>query len=532
MSVREEALWKMVERWAGIDPAFTALRGDGPVVTYGELDAKTDALARNLLALGVRKGDAIVTMLPCSAEYIMTLLAADKIGAIVVPMDIKYRKADLERFIAHIEPAAVISVSRSNDRDLTAVWREVDSARAGADGTRYIFTGDSEFGYGFAPLLSGAEREAGALAAAKADQDMDDGLLVVFTGGTTGVPKAALLSRRNVATMAAVEAGILATHVDGRITTIASLPPSHVGGTVEMIGMALAGGYEIIVHDSWSPQRTLEAVQAERIQWIGGVPTMFAIMLLMPDIERYDLSSLKVAILSGEKVELELIRAIKRKICPNVVIGYGSTEAGSEVTFTLPGDDERAIADGYVGRPLPGADIRVVDPEGRALPAGEKGEVVVAGPYTIRGYYKMPDEDAAGFTADGYCKTGDLGYLDAEGGLYIKGRIKHIIRVGSYTVLPSEVEDVLLKSGLAGMAAAIGVPDPVYGEVVWAVVSPFPGVAPDPDALLRLCGEELAGFKVPRRVLVWDELPITRIGKVHRVEVQNRVREMIAAGKL
>lgn len=532
MTVREEALWKMVERWARSDPDFVALRGDGPVLSYGGLEAKTDSLARHLIALGLRKGETIVTMLPCSAEYIITLLAADKIGAIVVPMDVKYKKSDLERFIAHIEPSVVVSVGRSGDRDVPATWREVEEGRKTRAGTHYVFTGTSDFGVPFDALLTGAPPLDAELAAAKRNQDLDDGLLVVFTGGTTGVPKAALLSKRNVATMAAVEAEILETYTGGRIKTIASLPPSHVGGTVEMIGMALAGGFEIIIHDSWSPQRTLETIQAERIPWIGGVPTMFAIMLLMPDIERYDLSSLKVAILSGEKVERELIRAIKRKICPAVVIGYGSTEAGSEVSFTRSTDDEAAIADGYVGKALPGARIGIVDPEGRALPAGEKGEVVVSGPYTIRGYYKMPEEDAAGFTANGYCKTGDLGYLDENGGLYIKGRIKHIIRVGSYTVLPSEVEDVLVKSGCVGMVAAIGVPDSVYGEVVWAVVSPFPGVAVDTEAIAALCGRELAGFKVPKRILVWDELPITRIGKVHRVEVQNRVRDMIANNQI
>ncbi len=532
MNSQNRFLWQQVERWAEVDPAFPALRTGEEVITYGEFEKRSDNLAKQFLHLGIKKGDTIVTMLPCSLEYIITLIAADKIGAIVVPMDVKFKKADLERFVDHIRPVLIVSVESVGNKSVVEIWKEVSKSLKNSKDTHYVFTGSASFGYSFTALTAESLPLDSELGDAKLNQEMDDGLLIVFTGGTTGVPKAALLSKRNVAVMAAVEAEILGKYVPGRIKTIASLPPSHVGGTVEMIGMAIAGGFDIIIHDSWSPHRVLETIQRERVPWIGGVPTMFAIMLLIPEIGQFDLTCLKIAILSGEKVESDLIRLIKEKICPNVVIGYGSTEAGSEVTFTELSDRDLEIASGYVGKPLPGVVISIRDTDGKELSAGEKGEVVIKSPFTIQGYFRMPGEDEAGFTDDGFCKSGDLGYLTPDGGLYIKGRIKHIIRVGSYTVMPAEVEDVLTQGPGVAMAAVIGVPDKVYGELAWAVVSPYPGHTIDVENLTALCTEKLASFKVPKKIIVWENLPITRLGKVHRVEVQDKIREMISNNKI
>ena len=525
-------LWEYLQHWGQEDPSFPALHDHGSTITYGQLDNLTENMAKHLLQSGVQKGDTVITMLPCSSQYIITLLAADKIGAITVPLDVKYRTEDLKRFMRHVKPSAVVSVPRADNFDVAAELKTIAAQMPELEHTTWVFTQPAGFGSTFEQVTGPGGTEKISLTDVKRSQELDDGMVIVFTGGTTGVPKAALLSKQNVTAMAAVEAEFLGEYIPGRIKTIASLPPSHVGGTVEMICMALAGGFEIFVHDAWSPQRVLETTQKEGVPWIGGVPTMYAITMLLPDLDSYDLSSLKIAVFSGEKVDLELLHMVQEKICPNIIIGYGSTEAGSEVTFTKPGTDEKLIADGYVGTPLPGVEIRISDENGNALPAGEKGEVQVKSPYTIKSYYQMPDEDSAGFTPDGFCKTGDLGVLDEDGGLYIKGRLKHIIRVGSYTVLPSEVEEVIIKTGKVGMAAVIGIPDKIYGEIVWAVVSPMPGADVKEEEIIAHCKQNLAGFKVPIRVLVQPELPMTRIGKVHRVKVQEDVIGQLKAGSL
>jgi len=171
-----------------------------------------------------------------------------------------------------------------------------------------------------------------------------------------------------------------------------------------------------------------------------------------------DLSSVKFAVFSGEKVSAELIEEIREKIAPVVINGYGSTEAGPEVTFTEPDDDPAKIAQGYAGKPLPTVKIKIVDDDDNELPQGEVGEVIISGPLAIKSYFNQPEEDKVGFTSDGWVRTGDLGYLTEDGGLYIQGRKKQIIRVGSYTVLPTEVEEVALKSPDVAMAMTSSAP--------------------------------------------------------------------------
>ena len=230
--------------------------------------------------------------------------------------------------------------------------------------------------------------------------------------------------------------------------------------------------------------------------------------------------------MSGEKVSMELLNGIKDKMCENIVVGYGSTEAGSEVTFSEVGDKFEDLANGYVGKALSGMTIKIIDENGNEKPVGEEGEIIIKGPLTAPGYYKMPKEDKAGFTEDGYCKSGDLGRLDENGGLWITGRIKQIIRVGAFTVVPSEVEDLVIQHPKVALCAAIAAPDEIKGEVVWLVVGPELGVKfteEDEKELQEICEKNLAKFKVPAKIIVYpldpNDLPITRIGKVDRVRL-------------
>ena len=527
-NIKFDFLWQYVEYWAAIDPDYIAMQFKDKSYTYSEFEELTNNIATEFLNLGLKKGDMIASMLPSSPEYILTLIAADKIGVIVTALDVKYKITDLKNFISHIKPKVVLSLAKSEEFDVANTLKNVEGGLELENTINYFFVGNAEFGNRFENIYIGKPEFMTELANHKAVQHIDDGMVVIFTGGTTGVPKAALLSKQNVAAMAVAESEIISKALEekgvtGRTKTIACLPPSHVGGTVELIGSSIVSGSEMLIHDTWSPKRVLEAVQNEKVSWIGGVPTMYAIMALMSDINQYDLSSLKMVLLSGEKVEKKLLQQIRSKICPNILIGYGSTEAGSELTFTEFSDSDDKLADGYVGKALKGVNIKIVDDSGNILPYGEIGEIQISGPFTINNYYQMPEEDEAGFTKDGYCKSGDKGYLTEDGGLYIKGRIKHIIRVGSYTVMPSEVEDVAIKYPSVGMAAAIGVPDEVLGEVVWLVVSPKQGKTIKEEELIEFCKNELAKYKVPQKIIIEKELPVSRIGKVLRVEIQDKI---------
>ena len=522
--------WEYPEYWAEKDPEFPSIRFGKRTITVKELNEKTDQLAKAFLDMGVKKGDRVVTVLPTIPEFIFTLIAASKIGAITVPMDVNYKRADFQRLIPHSEPKVVITVKKFGENRIADTLQEL-SPQFGD--VQYVLVEKSDFGTPFEDLMKKEYDLGDELRAAKESQDENDAILIVWTGGTTGAPKAVILSHKNVVTMCYVEyenlTELLATKgVTGRLKSLVNLPVSHVGGTVELIGTGIVGGFEMFVQDHWSPWPSLTAIKKNSIPWMGGVPTMFKIFLSLPDLDDYKPKRhLKLVILSGEKVSLGLLEGIRDRICDTIVIGYGSTEAGAEVTFTDPEDALKKIAGGYVGKALPDMEIVIADEEGNRLPPGKVGEILVRGPLTSRGYFKMPKEDEAGFSPDGYCKTGDLGYLDEDGGLYITGRLKEIIRVGSYTVLPAEIEEIVLKHPKVAIAAALGAPDEKYGEVVWLVVGPELGQTVDEEEILEMCKKELAQYKVPKKIIIYNldpaDLPVTRVGKVDRVRLKKEL---------
>ena len=521
--------WKYVEYWSAVDPEFPTLREGERVITAGAFEERTDQLAQALIHLGVKKGDRVATILPSGIDYVLTMIAAGKVNAVLVPLDVKFRVADLRRFLSHAEPKVLIGLPKVDDFDVAQTLKELDPE---FDPMEKILVGSAEFGKSFADLLEMPFDLESELKAAKLDQDKDDGALIIFTGGTTGVPKAALLSHENMTLMSHIEGQSFTGFVEpygitGRIKTIAALPPSHVGGTVECIGAPIVTGMEILLYNTWSPVEYLEVIQREKIPFVGGVPTMLAILLSLPNLDQYDLSPAKAVLLSGEKVSQELIEGVRAKIAETVIIGYGSTEAGAETNFTEPADDFAKITKGYVGKPLPTVEIKIVDDDENPLPPGEVGEVIVSGPLAIKSYFKMPAEDKAGFTSEGWVKTGDNGYVDEEGGLYIIGRKKQIIRVGSYTVLPTEVEEVVITHPDVAMAAAVGVPDKIYGEAIWLCVVAEAGRTVNEEEVLALCKRELAKFKVPRKMILRDTLPFTRLGKTDRVVLKNELLETL-----
>jgi fatty-acyl-CoA synthase len=213
---------------------------------------------------------------------------------------------------------------------------------------------------------------------------------------------------------------------------------------------------------------------------------------------------------------MELLTGIRDKICPNILNAYGSTESGPEVTFTDIGDPLEELADGYIGHLLPEQKIKIVNEEENEVPPGQTGEMLFKGTLTIPEYYKMPQENLATFTKDGWCRSGDLGYMTKDGQIYIKGRKKFIIRVGSYTVVPSEVESIVNGHPRVAMSAAVGFPDKIYNEIVCLAVVPEVGAVIDENEIIELCKTQLADFKVPRKVVFLKELPLTRLAKVDR----------------
>jgi acyl-CoA synthetase (AMP-forming)/AMP-acid ligase II len=395
---------------------------------------------------------------------------------------------------------------------------------------KYYMIGRDDFGTPFNSLLEKDYELTSELENRRKELELDDGALIIFTGGTTGVPKAALLTHRNIAHASYLEASYI--HEKGvplglkpRFKMINAFPPSHVGGSVEILGTIIVAGCEIVLQEQWNPYNILRATRKWKLQLVGGVPTMFAITLSLPDLDQFDLTSLVLAIVSGEKLSMELLTGMRDKICPNILNAYGSTESGPEVTFTDIGDPLEELANGYIGHLLPEQKIKIVDEEDKEVPPGEIGEMLFKGSLTIPGYYKMPNENKATFTQDGWCRSGDLGYIAKDGRIYIKGRKKFIIRVGSYTVLPSEVESAVIEHDKVAMAAAVGVPDKIYNELVWLAIVPETGEIIDEEEIIELCKNQLADFKVPKKVVIRKELPLTRLAKVDRPTLLKQLNE-------
>jgi acyl-CoA synthetase (AMP-forming)/AMP-acid ligase II len=531
-------LWEYVDHWAATKPDYPMITYKRKVITAREVKKRSDILAKAFLEKGVQKGDLIAPVIATTPEFIYTYIASSRVGAIVVPMDKEYKTKDFETLIPHSNPKIIIAMKRWEKNKIAD---NLLSLKDRFGDIHYITIGNHELGESLNDVLEKDYVNDDDLEERKELLTADDCLMVIWTGGTTGAPKAVELSNINVIDMAILEYKKIYNDLakagyqteEGVLRFLVNMPMSHVGGIIELLTTGLVYGLEMIVQASWSPWDSLKAMQKYNIPFMGGVPTMFKILLSIPDLDNYTPKKyLKMIVMSGEKVSADLLRNIEQRICENIIIGYGSTEAGAEVTFTDIEDDFEKIADGYIGKALPGVKIKIINEQGDEIPIGEKGEIVVKGSITSSSYYKMPEKNKEGFTEDGYCKTGDIGYLDQEGGLYISGRIKEIIRVGGYTVFPPEIEGLALEHPKVAIAAALGAPAEIHGEIVWLVVGPELGqkfTDEDKAELMESLRQNLAKFKVPKKIIVYpldpNDLPITRLGKVDRKRLKKELIE-------
>ena len=515
-----EYFWQYVDYWTDRDPEFPWLIFNDHEILAREIQERINHLAQAMLFHGLKKGDLVLTILPNCPEFLYTFFAAQQIGLITVTLDTRYREADLRRFMGMTDPKMIVFIHEikgySIENILSKISTDFDTK------IKYLsLSTDPKFGDSFQTYTDRDFNMTKELQSAQQQLHVDDGAAIVFTGGTTGKPKAALLSHRNIAEMGFQEIKFLFSQVkppgfQNRPAVYNGLPNSHVGGLIEFNSLCFIGGMQMILDATWHPVHQLEAIQKYKTPFFGGVPTMGAILLSLPNLENYDLSSLKLSLFSGEKLNLDMLEDFQKRICSNIVNGYGSTESGAEIAITTFEDPIEKLADGYAGKPLPGVQIKIVDEEGHELPPNQEGEILVKGPSTILGYYKQPDEDQIGFTEDGWCKMGDIGYLTEDGAIVNKGRKKQIIRVGSYTVLPMEIEELVSTIPEVALAVAIGYPDKIFNEVVWLIVIPEEGKDVDVNAIMALCKENLANYKVPKRILIRKEIQVTRIGKVDR----------------
>ncbi|MEU0243143.1 o-succinylbenzoate--CoA ligase [Streptomyces sp. NPDC006235] len=496
--MRNEGLGSWPARRARKTPHRTALIHGDTTHTYAGLYDRTTRLAHALRDRGVRRGDRVAYLGPNHPSYLETLFAAGTLGAVFVPLNTRLAGPEIAYQLA--DSGAKALLYGPSHAGLVA------GLPGSADVRIYVETGAE-----YEEALATASREPIDTPVAP-----DDTCIIMYTSGTTGRPKGAMLTHGNL-TWNAIN--VLIDHdlvADER--ALVSAPLFHTAGLNMLTLPVLLKGGTCVLVEAFDPDATFDLIERHRITFMFGVPTMFDQVARHPRWPDADLSSLRILTCGGSPVPTPLIAAYQRRGL-TFLQGYGMTEAAPGTLFL---DAEHAVGKaGSAGVPHFFSDVRVVRPDLAPVDVGEVGEIVVRGPHVMPGYWGLPEETAASF-ADGWFRSGDAAQVDEDGYVYIVDRIKDMIISGGENIYPAEIEDQLLAHPDIVECAVIGVPDDKWGEVPRAVVVPREGAALDPDEVLASLAGRLAKYKIPKSVVVADELPRTASGKLLKSRVRKR----------
>jgi fatty-acyl-CoA synthase len=492
-------------------------------LTYGQLDAAIDAVAGGLLRAGIEAGDRVGIWAPNCAEWILVQYATAKLGAILVNVNPAYRAHELEYVLRQSGMRLLFSASAFKTSDYAGMVAEVGGGVDTLERTVFIDRDEwAEFGAG--------EPDREAIAARMATLSFDDPINIQYTSGTTGFPKGATLSHHNILNNGFFVTELL--NLTEQDITCLPVPFYHCFGMVMgNLGTLAQGGCVVIPAPSFDPGATLEAVAAEGVTSLYGVPTMFIALLDHEDFDAFDLSSLRTGIMAGSPCPIEVMRkVVDRMHMTEVAICYGMTETSPVSTQTRVDDPlERRV--GTVGRVGPHVEVKVIDPEsGVVVERGDPGELCTRGYSVMVGYWDDPERTAESVDRAGWMHTGDLATMDDAGYLNIVGRSKDMVIRGGENVYPREIEEFLY--GLDGVAdvQVVGEPDEKYGEELCAWVIVRAGASLDEDAVREHCRGRLAHFKVPRYVIFADEFPMTVTGKVQKFKMRETSIERLGLG--
>jgi len=492
--------------------------------TWAEYDRQASMAAAGLVKLGARRGDRIGIYIPNWPEFLFTYMGAARIGAVAVPVSWRFSPQEI-KFIVNDAGISVLVMAdgfmgMDFIKNLEAIRGELPTLKH----VVLLSEGKSVDGMlAYQDFLAEPGPESAAFEKAVEPQDP---VLFLFTSGTTGVPKAAVLTHHNL--MAYSNGQIIATGFErSGQTLLLNIPLNHVGGAVMAVISCLNTGNKLVMMDMFDPEKTLQLIQDEKVTVMGQVPAQYAMELLSPNVDKYNLKSIKTAIVSSQPCPSELILAIKDKMGVMPQNAYGLTEVSGAITFTKLEHGEEKLKH-TVGVAIPGIELAITDMDGNVLPPGEVGEIAVKGDAVMKGYWKRPDEDARVFDKRGYLHTGDMGKLDADGYLAIVGRKKEMYIRGGENVYPPEIEEAVSQHPDVFMVAVVGRPHPVYGEVGRAYVIPKPGSNPTPEAIKAFLKDRLAKFKVPEDISFRDQLPLTLLGKVKKLDLYKEIEQEFA----
>jgi len=494
--------------------------------TYREFSDRVTGLARGLLAAGVATGDRVGIWAPNCAEWTLTQYATSRIGAVLVNINPSYRTHELEYVLNQAGISFLVAASEFRSSNYAQMIEEVRGECPGLREVVLIGTGSWD-----ALVARAEEVPAERVAQIQSGLHPDDPINIQYTSGTTGFPKGATLSHRNILNNGFF-VGELCRYTEQDRVCI-PVPFYHCFGMVMgNLACTTHGATMVIPAAGFDPAATLRATQDERCTSLYGVPTMFIAEWSLPDFERYDLSSVRTGIMAGSPCPAEMMKKLIASGIQEVTICYGMTETSPVSTQTRTDDSfERKV--NTVGGVHPHLEIKVVDPlSGETLPRGQAGEFCTKGYSVMLGYWEQPDKTAE-VLQDGWMHTGDIAVMDEHGYVQITGRIKDMVIRGGENIYPREIEEFLYTHPDVLDAQVVGVPDAKYGEELCAWIRMREGATPlTAEAVREFATGKLAHYKIPRYVHIVDEFPMTVTGKVRKVEMREKsVAELGLAGQ-
>ncbi|MFL0576660.1 class I adenylate-forming enzyme family protein [Brevibacterium luteolum] len=485
-------------RNADNDPAAVAVRGpitpNRLVLTRREFVDAIACAGDRLTRAGLHTGDRMVLIAPTCAEFLVEFFAAQALGLVVVAANPLSTERELRYFLDDSGARLVLAHPQCSAAGQAAAEAE-------------------DVGFELIRPLTGHRAASPPLV--PVPRRDDDLAALLYTSGTTGTPKGAMITVGNLLTAAAVGKQISGITEQDRSGT--ALPLFHVFGLSSVAMVTLSAGAALTLLPRFDAGQLLETIVSDQLTVVAGVPTMWNALTHSAG-QTVTTPHLRLALSGGAAISLQLMRTFNAQFDARITEGYGLTETCAFGTLN-PGTSEDTI--GSVGLPVPSMEVRIADPiSGTACRTGETGEVLMRGPLVMRGYWKRPEDTAAAFVDDGFFRTGDLGYLDAHGYLYIVDRLKDLIIHGGYNVYPREVEEVLYAHPQVFEAAVIGAADEHYGQQVAAVVTPMPGAELTGDEIEAWCRQSLSAYKIPRIIRIVDGLPKGPTGKIRKRSIE------------
>jgi long-chain acyl-CoA synthetase len=483
----------------------TAFKLDDIELTYAVLDEASARIAALVKSKGLEHGDRVGLMLPNVPYFPAVYYGVLRAGGAVVPMNVLLKEREVHFYL------------QDSGAKLLFAWHDfAEAAEQGAAdaGAECILVAPGEF----EQLLLSQEPDRDM-----AERSGDDTAVVLYTSGTTGTPKGAELTHSNLR-----ENARIVTHKLGEFTEddvlLGALPLFHSFGQTCAMNAGVGIGAMVTLLPRFDPDKALQIIERDGVTVFEGVPTMYNAMLHCDSADTPDTTTLRVCVSGGAAMPAELMRAFEEKFGCMILEGYGLSETSPVASFNHP---DRQRKPGSIGTPIAGVEMKVVDDDGKEVPQGEVGEIVIRGHNVMKGYWKRPDATEAVMTEDGWFHTGDMAKMDEDGYFFIVDRKKDLIIRGGYNVYPREVEEVLYEHPAVQEAAVVGVPHEALGEEVGAAVTVRKGEQVDADALRDYVKERVAAYKYPRKIWFVEELPKGPTGKILKREIE--VPEKVAA---